>query len=105
MDCFSGAKYFSKIDLNNGYHHIRIGEVDEWKTSFKTNDGLYECLIMPFGLTNDPSNFMRLMNEVLKDFIGNFVIMYSNYILIFSQSKEEHLSHFIVVLRKLKRSC
>jgi hypothetical protein len=99
FDQLAGAKIFSKIDLRSGYHQIKIRANDVPKTAFSTRYGLYELLVMSFGLTNAPAYFMYLMNLVFLNELDKFIVVFIDDILIYSKSKAEHAKHLRIVLQ------
>ena len=103
IDRLSNAKWFSKLDLANGYHQIRVDPAHVHKTAFTTRYGMFEWLVLPFGLTNAPSIFMQLMQEVLAPFLDTFVVVYLDDILIYSTTLEAHVNHVHQVLQTLRK--
>ncbi|KAG1536699.1 hypothetical protein G6F49_012934 [Rhizopus delemar] len=102
MDRLSTAKVYTKLDIRNAYHRIRIAEGDEWKTAFRTKYGLFEYTVMPFGLTNAPASFQGLINDTLREFLDLFVVVYLDDILIYSENLTDHYNHVNLVLEKLR---
>ncbi|GBG84623.1 hypothetical protein CBR_g38905 [Chara braunii] len=103
LDRVQGYRYFSKIDLKSGYHQIAIRPEDQHKTAFETKYGLYEFVVMPFGLCNAPGTFQHAMNRIFHDYLDKFVIVYLDDILIFSKTVEEHVAHLDKVLSLLRQ--
>jgi hypothetical protein len=104
FDCLSGAKVFSRIDLRSGYYQIRITKGDEEKTVCHTRYGSYEFLVMPFGLTNAPATFCTLMNDIFREWLDDFVVVYIDDILIYIGSLEEHAEHLRKVFQRLRQN-
>jgi hypothetical protein len=102
LEKYKTARWFSSLDLAAGYHQIEMEEKDKEKTAFICSQGLFEYNVMPFELTNAPATFQRMMDKTLKEYIGEFVTVYLDDIMIYSKSFEEHIEHIEKVLMKLK---
>ena len=103
FDQLKGVSIFSKIDLRSRYHQLRIKDVDVLKTTFRTRYGHYEFLVMSFGLTNSPVAFMDQMNRVLRLYVDQFIVVFIDYILVYSKDQENHDTHLRVVLDTLRK--
>src|ERR1700679_1849921 len=104
VDKVGKAKFFTKLDVCWGYNNVHIKEGDEWKAAFRTNRGLFEPLVMFFGLTNSPATFQTMMNEIFQDLISEGVVcVYLDDILIFTETMEEHDRVTRLVLERLQQ--
>lgn len=99
----SKAKIFSKIDLKSGYHQLLLQNSEKEKTAFNTRYGQFQFKVLPFGLCNAPSKFMKVMNDIFQEYLDKFVIIYLDDILIYSESEQEHDEHLQKVVKKLKQ--
>jgi hypothetical protein len=97
------AKIYTALDLRGAYILVRIKPCDEWKTAFRTRFEHFEYLVMPFGFTNAPAIFQHMMNDIFRDLLDRFVILYLDDILIYSNTPEEHEEHVKIVLDRLRK--
>ena len=102
LDRLGKAKHFTTLDLASGYHQIAVKDADIPKTAFRTQRGQFEFVVMPFGVTNAPATFQRMMNSIFKEELDDFVLVYLDDILIFSKTLQEHIQHIKAALEKLR---
>lgn len=102
LNNLSGMKYFSRIDIVSAFNNLRIEKGQEYLTAFRTRFGLYESLVMPFGMTGAPATFQRYINSALREHLDVFCTAYLDDILIYSRTREEHIEHLKLVLQKLR---
>jgi len=103
LDRLQTAKYYTKLDIKDAYHHVRIKGGDEWKTTFTTKYGTYEYLVMPFGLTNAPAAFQRWINRTLQSYIDICCIVYLDDVLIYSDNLEQHQKDVAAIIHAIRQ--
>ena len=104
LDALGGSAFFSTLDLKSGYWQVELDDESREKTAFVTHSGLYEFLVLPFGLTNAPSTFERLMDIVLNRLTWKIALIYIDDIIVFSKSFDEHLHHLEIVFQRLREA-
>ena len=103
LDRLHKAKAFTKIDLRNAYHQVRVREGDEWKTTFRCREGHYEFRVCPMGATNAPAMFQRFMNEILKEYLDLMCVGILDDVIIYSESDEQHVHDVRNILEVLRQ--